>query len=55
MQHVFEQRLEGVGRGAVEVKRSRVYQRKDGTWSASYEITAESVRIPDTEGRRRAR
>ena len=23
----------------------RVYERKDGTWSASYEITAESVRF----------
>lgn len=25
----------------------RVYQRKDGTWAASYEVTAESVRFLD--------
>ena len=28
----------------------RVYERKDGTWSASYEITAESVRFLTPKG-----
>ena len=28
----------------------RVYERKDGTWSASYEITAESVRFLTAKG-----
>ena len=28
----------------------RVYERKDGTWSASYEITAESVRLLTAKG-----
>ena len=53
MQHVFEQRLEGVGRGAVEVKRRRQsarVERKDGTDRSEPRGDSENVRFLD--GRR---